>query len=173
MAHDYSDRFWAKVARSDGCWDWSGAAVHGYGVLQVDGAPRRAHRISWEMVNGPIPDGLFVCHHCDNKRCVRPDHLFLGTHQDNMDDAKRKGRFRWGGFVPPRRFGDAHPLRLHPECIARGERQGGALLTENAVRAIRAFRRAGESGASIAALYGVHAGTVGSILRGKNWRHVA
>jgi len=87
------DPFWSKVQKSDGCWTWAGATWgRGYGAFKHEGRQVYAHRFAWEMAKGPIPAGLFVCHHCDNPLCVRPDHLFLGTHTDNMRDASRKGR---------------------------------------------------------------------------------
>ena len=94
-----ADRFWAKVKKSDGCWLWTGS-IHpntGYGQLTVlypDGArrPLGAHRLSWELANGPLQPGQWVLHRCDRPACVRPDHLFLGTHKTNMEDAASKGR---------------------------------------------------------------------------------
>lgn len=91
------ERFWEKVVTSpDSCWLWTGAqSPRGYGAFVVSrGDVRTASRVSWELVNGPIPDGLWVLHRCDNPPCVNPDHLFLGTHQDNMDDMAQKGRGR-------------------------------------------------------------------------------
>ena len=95
-------RFWSKVQPTEGCWLWTGArSTEGYGYIGV--GPRRnhkdvlAHRLMWELTYGPIPNGLWVLHRCDTPSCVRPDHLFLGTHQDNMDDMKRKGRTHVGG----------------------------------------------------------------------------
>lgn len=97
-------RFWMYVKRADGdgCWEWTGqrsregaSRRRGAGYGQFMGTWTRivqAHRYSWELHNGPIPGGMFVCHRCDNPGCVRPDHLFLGTPKDNTDDMVRKGR---------------------------------------------------------------------------------
>lgn len=78
------------------CWEWEGSRYpSGYGAVKWNGRVIGAHRLAWIEAFGPIPDGLDVCHHCDNPPCVRPSHLFLGTRSDNMRDAVSKGRMNW------------------------------------------------------------------------------
>lgn len=95
-------RFWYGVQVTEGCWEWQRYVCPstGYGrIAAADGYTKTGtHRVSWELHNGPIPDGMFVCHTCDNRKCVRPDHLFLGTPGDNVRDMRAKGR----GSDPPR-----------------------------------------------------------------------
>lgn len=89
------ERFWSKVNKTDACWLWTGAvAKDGYAQFMAGYRRTYVHRWSWEFAYGPIPDDLIVCHRCDTPLCVRPSHLFLGTHADNSQDASRKGRVR-------------------------------------------------------------------------------
>lgn len=92
--HAKSDaRFWASVARSDNCWLWTRHRLPaGYGLVRRGGVRMYAHRVAWSIVNGPIPDGMLVCHRCDNPPCCNPDHLFLGSHLANMQDRDAKNR---------------------------------------------------------------------------------
>jgi len=151
------DRFWKYVQKSDGCWLWTGATTNGgYGVIQSGPRPARivrAHRLSYEMHFGPFDESLDVCHRCDNPRCVRPDHLFVGTAKTNVADMVAKGRASSGGV--------------------RGERHGRAKLTEAQVLAIRAAYASGTtSQRQLARDYAVDRGTIRFIVMRKHWTHV-
>lgn len=94
------ERFWEKVLITPfyECWEWLGSKdKDGYGYF---GHKDKAHRFSWKINNGVIPHKIHVLHKCDNPSCVRPQHLFLGTHEDNMKDMAKKGRAKWGGKIP-------------------------------------------------------------------------
>lgn len=86
-------RFWNKVEKTDGCWLWTASKNRqGYGYFRFDGKMMKAHRMAWLLVHGEIPEGMLVCHTCDNPSCVNPEHLWLGTNQDNQNDMNAKGR---------------------------------------------------------------------------------
>ncbi len=95
MKRTLLQRFEEKISiePTSGCWLWTaGVNAMGYGFIGINQRPYLAHRVSWELHNGPIPNNTLVCHHCDNPPCANPNHLFLGTHQDNSDDKYRKNR---------------------------------------------------------------------------------
>ena len=152
-----------KLDESTGCWMWTASCDRfGYGqIAQGDGlSPYRAHRVAWELYVGPIPRGLFVLHNCedkhagffDNRRCVNPSHMFLGTHQDNAEDKSRKGRCRTA----------AVPARTNPVRLSAGS-----------VRMIRERRGGGETISALARELRVSRKAVKSVLTGRTWRHVA
>ena len=95
MKRSIEENFWGMVDCSGDCWVWVGSKTRGgYGNFGLGQGVHRAHRFAWKLINGPIPEGLWVLHKCDNRPCVRHDHLWLGTRQENMDDMVRKGRHR-------------------------------------------------------------------------------
>lgn len=147
-------RFWAKVdmtAGLFGCWTWTGFRDRkGYGRLMVDGIPRLAHRVAFELADGPIPAAVPLLHECDNPPCVRRDHLRAGTVAENNADMRAKGR------------------------QARGARNGSAKVDEATVAAIRASYAGGHATqADLAARHGLAQSTISALVRGINWRHVA
>ena len=149
----------------DGCLVWTGACTKaGYGEINRKGKVRHVHRLAWELNRGPIPSGLLVLHRCDNPPCWNPDHLFLGTHQDNTDDKVAKGRLRHGHL-----YGDQHPARANPGYLKRAEDHPAARLTWDAVRAIRAAHAAGETKADLARRFNANRGTIFKIVNNQQW----
>lgn len=145
------ERFWLHVRKTDRCWIWTAQVnTEGYGVTSERHVGLYAHRVSWEIAhpNEPIPSGFYICHHCDNRRCVRPDHLFLGTNSDNQLDAKRKGRLPLGEYRP------------------------AAKLTARDVVEIRSRYRVGERPSKLAREFGVTISTVSDIIHERTWRHI-
>lgn len=135
---------------TDECWEWQGTIDEdGYGRLSIAAKPRLAHRIAFELGQGRSAAGMLVCHRCDNRRCCNPAHLFLGTPADNLQDAATKGR------------------------MPRGEQNAKAVLTEDAVREIRALAAAGMPQRAIARRFEITQPNVGFICRRETWRHVA
>lgn len=152
------ERFWSKVDTSggdDACWMWQASTVSNefpYGRFQANYKRFLAHRYSWMITNGPIDDGMFVCHKCDRPRCVNPTHLFLGTQDDNMRDMLEKGRQPKG---------------------AKGELHNMAKLTTEEVMEIRTRYATGDiMRRELASEYGVSLGAVCDIIYRRSWRHV-
>lgn len=139
--------FWSKVAitaNDDLCWEWQGGLRDGYGLTGVN---KRAHRIAWELTYGKIPDGLFICHSCDNRACCNPKHLFLGTNKDNVDDMVNKGR------------------------QVKGERNGQHKITLLEVLEIRKrYKAGGVTQKQLAIEYGIGRIQVCRIVNNKRWR---
>lgn len=182
------DRFWSKVDNSggnDACWIWTASRNNkGYGEFWLDGRMRKANRIAWLFFHAWLPDDLDVLHNCpggDNPACVNPSHLWLGTHQDNMDDRNRKGRQgrscgdKNGSRKYPERLlrGDQHPLRRNPELSARGSRVGTAKLREEQIFAIRErYKKGGITHKELAHEYGVSRPTITAVIGRRNWKHM-
>ena len=147
------DRFWDKVKKKRGCWEWTGSKdSHGYGTISIgpksDNRRVKAHRISYEIHNGQISDGMCICHKCDNPECTNPRHLFSATHGENMTDMVVKRRH------------------------AHGSKNGHAKLSEKDVSFIR--RSSHLRGRDLAARYGVSEGTISQIKNypDRHWKHV-
>ena len=122
-----------------------------------------AHRVSVYLSSGKLPN-LLVCHKCDNRKCVRPSHLFLGTHKDNMMDAKRKGRMAKGIFNGRNTF---------PEKTARGETNGKSVFTDDLVRRVRStFTGTKGEITYLSRLFGISHSAMWNVLKGKTWKHV-
>lgn len=137
-------RFWSKVQRSEGCWTWlASKSRRGYGQFNYQGRSVQAHRLAYQFAVGPIPEGMQVCHHCDNPPCVNPTHLFLGTNGDNVRDCVQKGRH---GFDP-----QAKITRADAETIRRRYAAGG--VTQR----------------GLGREYGITHGEVWNILSGQRW----
>lgn len=129
------------------CWNWTGTCnkVWGYGYLRVQNKGFRAHRISYEYYKGKIPEGLMVCHSCDNRLCVNPNHLFLGTHQDNMTDKVAKDRQTKGSNNALAKLSEQQVIDIFNSPLKLEE---------------------------LGEIYGVAFGTISKIKLGKRWKHL-
>lgn len=145
-------RFWDKVDKSGDCWLWTaGCFSNGYGQFRFKGKMWGAHRASWVLHNGPIPEGLHVCHKCDVKNCVNTEHLFLGTRADNMRDMVEKGRIK----------------------VARGEAHCRSKLTEKDVLEIRDLYATGNVfQKELGVRFGISRQMISFIVRRVSWTHV-
>ncbi len=160
MKKSFEERFLAKVNKTETCWLWTGAR-HGsakqgsYGNMRLGAKGGTAHRVSYEIYKGPIPDGMQVCHTCDVRLCVNPEHLFLGSATENMKDCIKKDRFSF----PPIRIGINNPA---------------AKLTEKQVREIKIRLETPYRGiiTRLAQSYGVDRKTIPNIKNNIIWKHI-
>ena len=141
------------------CWNFEGSITpNGYGRVHGKGGEHRyhyAHRFYYETLIGPVPEGMQVCHICDNRRCVNPEHLFLGTQSDNMQDAVGKGRQKSG---------------WHLNGAGTKERHWNCKLTQEQVNEIKSRYVKGKFGYDkLAKLFGVHRTTIYDIIKGRKW----
>lgn len=176
------DRFWSKVDKNGPipdhcpeigpCWTWTSAKhKNGYGAFRLS-KPKwvtaYAHRLSWELHYGPVEVDssgrtFDVCHHCDNRSCVRPEHMFVGSRSDNMRDMREKGRGACG---------EKNGSKTHPGCNPKGTRHWNSLLTEESATEVRVLHSKGLSYQALAEQFGVHPWTISDVVRRKTWKHV-
>mgnify|MGYP003393043955 CR=1 FL=1 len=144
--------FWPKVKITNGCWEWQAARRQGYGALVHRQGKKQihwpAHRLSWVLLYGPIPKGMFVCHRCDNRGCVNPEHLFIGTAKDNSQDMARKQR------------------------STIGERNAMSKLIEKQVLEIRSLRSKGWTYDKLATKYKMTMSPIRDVCKGYTWKHL-
>ena len=144
-----------STPNKDGCWEWCGCVQgNGYSRVRYNGKTEYGHRLSYIAFKGDIPEGMDVCHTCDNRKCVNPDHLFLGSRAENMQDCAKKGRTTKG------------------RTIVFGERSGTSKLTDKDVIAARELAKSGVLPRVIAEKFGVHADTIRHAVKRKTWRHI-
>ena len=186
--HPYYDRYWAKRRPPDWehprkkwqdvenrlldravkvgtCWEWTGQILpNGYGRISIACKNKLPHRLAYEIFCGQIPEGMFVCHRCDNRTCCNPTHLFLATHAENMADMVRKGR---------QAKGERNGCYLHPESVRRGEKNHNSKFTWDMVRKIRdRYAAGGISAYQLAKEYGVTKRTMSQLVKGETWQEV-
>lgn len=146
-----TENFWSKVRKTLQCWEWTASLdSRGYGHLRWHGTLVLAHRKSYEISISAIPDEMHVLHRCDNRRCVRPDHLFLGTHDDNMKDMAKKKRHKHGN-----------------DGLG-----GAAILSREKITAILYLLAMGHKHRELGAYFGVDKNTIGRIARGQAYMRV-
>lgn len=144
------------VIDQNNCWNWQGTISLGYGLMCINNKKIFAHRFSFSHFKHEIPKGMFICHHCDNPKCVNPEHLFCGTYLDNINDRHIKGRDP--GFSPG--------------AIKKGEEQGHSKLKEYQVLEIIRMIKEGNTNVELASVFNISRQTINSIRTGKNWKHI-
>jgi hypothetical protein len=146
------NRFWSKVEKTDKCWNWTAhISTNGYGTLKVNGKQEQASRIAWILTYGIIPYSLLICHSCDNRACVNPSHLFIGTQRDNIMDAINKGRFT--------------PLKS-------GELHHSAKLTIPEVKKIKSLLKSGVNKSVIAKQFNITSRNIRFMELGRCWANI-
>lgn len=145
--------FWSRIDKNNSCWEWTGGLnTSGYGEIHINKKRYLVHRYSYELHYGPIPEELIICHKCDNKKCVNPDHLMLGTYLDNSLDMKSKGRSKL--------------------CSHKGEANGRVILNEIQVKQIIKLLKIGIKGTEIANQFNVNKSTIYGIKKNRRWKHI-
>lgn len=143
------EKFEKYIIRGPYCWSWMMGTHRGYGQITFGGKTRKLHRVSWELHHGPIPEGLCVCHKCDNRICSNPDHLFLGTYKDNVDDSIAKGRH------------------------SHGSKHGHSTLKTQDICAIFKLRRVKNMPRDeVAKRFNIHRCHINKLLKGRAWIHL-
>lgn len=168
LTQDQIDKFWSLVDDSEygpaGCWVWQAYRnKQSYGVINTNCQRFLAHRFSWFLVHGNIPDDLIACHRCDNPSCVNPSHVWLGTRQQNALDRDSKKRVA---------SGNNHGLRKNAGAASHGERHYLAKLTTDSVVLIRKLYQSGQSCKDIASNFDVTDGAILAVVLRKTWKHV-
>jgi hypothetical protein len=172
-------RYIKKLYGEDSCWEWQGCRHHtGYGVIQYKNKQHRTHRLMYQLFVEEVPNGLLVCHKCDNPPCCNPRHLFVGSYRDNLMDAFKKGRIKTGDESSSRIHrdsfpsGDKHWMRLYPEKVPRGDKSPRAKLSSSNVLELRRLRSEGVKITDLARKFGVSDTHVKYIIYRKSWTHI-
>lgn len=168
------DRFWSKVDKSAGrteCWIWQGPLeTNGYGRITDYWDKHLAHRIAYELVKGPIPKGRQVCHSCDNRACVNPKHLWLGSAFDNMQDASAKGRMCRNGNPNPKKGSDAPNSKLTAKDVRAIHKAAATYRANPNPKLWRGTNPGTVRG--LAEKYGVAPSLIQRIIKGESWSHI-
>lgn len=189
------ERFWSRVKKTDSCWNWiGGISPSGYGRFSIGLRGHFAHRKSYEINIGRIPNNLCILHKCDNRHCVRPDHLFLGTRLDNARDMVNKGRSIRGDSHYSRKNpwllsrGDRHWSKLYPERLARGDNNGSKthpervpkgesssaskLKTEQIIKIKNMYLSGQFTQSALEKIFNIDQTQISRIVRNLSWKHL-